>query len=103
MSEPYRRAAHPSSACRHLLPQGEKGDTRQGGDTALFLLPLWEKVDRPKAETDEGWAADAALSIVSNTYPPEMMSWAMRVMKAFMLEPMKGSVSSSGTKINFCS
>ena len=38
----------------HLLPQqGERAQeplTPRSG----FLLPLWEKVDRPKAETDEG-------------------------------------------------
>jgi hypothetical protein len=49
--------AHPSSgATRHLLPDGEKN---RGASIwpQRIPLPVGERVDRPQAETGEGWRA----------------------------------------------
>jgi len=47
--------AHPSSgATRHLLPDGEKNPERLVMGT--IPLPVGERVDRPKAETGEGFS-----------------------------------------------
>jgi hypothetical protein len=45
------RTPHPPFG--HLLPQGEEANTANIA-VGSSLLPLREKVDRPKAETDEG-------------------------------------------------
>ena len=48
--------AHPSSGpSGHLLPDGEKNP--ESAVATSFPLPVGERVDRPQAETGEGWRA----------------------------------------------
>ncbi|UYN99643.1 MAG: siroheme synthase CysG [Devosia sp.] len=54
---PHPPSGHPrSSRGQALLPQGEKGSQRLP-EHRTPPLPLWERVDRPQAETGEGYAS----------------------------------------------